>query len=554
MADLREYFYRYTDDFELIKEFLLDIIDHKTESRVRLRHLQFLAVLIQCNLLSDSVKSELAKYRKFLILHLRDKEIAPVLCQVLCSIVSSNVRKWEIDLIRHFFEKTGDKPLVALLRQIQMVRPDLIPDTTLLNVRNPFLKLPKKMIDEAEFSSSNEINATFQRAYVESGPVAKIRRLDLLPEDPTYAEIRSRKEKEIAYVTQVKHFCEFMPLMPTLKLPNLVASCLREVNLHPVVAVKMSEPEKWQLNRWIYLTLECGLLDSRKRTGKDLAYLLRHLKRFVAGTGMDLPGIFVILAEFLLNWDGLTFRTELFNLLPYLPIQLAKFEDIKKGLLNPLVKMASYGDEAFKDETLRCIGQLIVRLRYKSHLEELNDPELVKKNSKKHYRLSAFFQYTCNLFLSGPGAGYPIFRRILAEYACIFDCETSTNLDRFSTVPVALISAIASSCHTDLFCCLCKLLNGYFAVLSESSDLPFQESLREIQSVLKGLFLPKNPRNLTKRICFFPVIAAYATKLNLSFKESCLKIDDSPDLLLPVLEEEAPFIYKLMISIYLSSK
>ena len=69
-----------------------------------------------------------------------------------------------------------------------------------------------------------------------------------------------------------------------------------------------------------------GLLDSRKRTGKDLAYLLRHLKRFVAGTGMDLPGIFVILAEFLLNWDGLTFRTELFNLLPYLPIQLAKFE------------------------------------------------------------------------------------------------------------------------------------------------------------------------------------------------------------------------------------
>jgi len=53
-----------------------------------------------------------------------------------------------------------------------MVRPDLIPDTTLLNVRNPFLKLPKKMIDEAEFSSSNEINATFQRAYVESGPVS----------------------------------------------------------------------------------------------------------------------------------------------------------------------------------------------------------------------------------------------------------------------------------------------------------------------------------------------------------------------------------------------
>ena len=36
--------------------------------------------------------------------------------------------------------------------------------------------------------------------------------------------------------------------------------------------------------------------------------------------------------------------------------------DIKKGLFNPLVKMASYGDEAFKDETLRCIGQLIVRL------------------------------------------------------------------------------------------------------------------------------------------------------------------------------------------------
>ncbi|KAH8683370.1 Mis6-domain-containing protein [Tricladium varicosporioides] len=256
--------------------------------------------------------------------------VRPPLCHILSLITRrKHVRPYRIQILMELTRQAGNEPpLVGLMRVFKDYYPDIIVgDTTVGRASvfthpNPEWQIRLGEIQAAHYQRAQDGLPSEQRAFRvtrRSANKQKISQNSVIP------EVRTLNAQESSVtLEEIEDVHDFIQRLEKIEPPNQLVAVLGDPLLQKFLQLRSSEVYTKRVDSWLLTFFE----DQLQMTGPDnkILEMLEAVLGYTRYTKILPPACFTYLRSMIPNWNGITGRQVILDLLTY--TRIGPFEDL----------------------------------------------------------------------------------------------------------------------------------------------------------------------------------------------------------------------------------